>query len=154
MSERVQVEIRAVAALSCFGADRDAHLAALREGRSGLELGAAFQEEGVRAAAIPGEDKSPARPFTLTDRIAAQLIDRAGLTAADCESLGVFVGTTTGIAASEEIAFFQHGALAQHASRLLCGGPGRLTAHLTQRLGARGPAFTYTPRAPRPRSRC
>lgn len=145
MSERVHVDIRAAAALSCFGADRDAHLAALREGRSGIEPTTAKELAGLWAAVIPGEDKSPQRPFTLTDRIAQQLVSSAGLGAADPHELGVFVGTTTGVAASEELAYFQQGAIgSQKAWTLLCGGPGRITAHLNKTLGARGPAFTYT----------
>ncbi|MBS1151938.1 MAG: Beta-ketoacyl synthase [Myxococcaceae bacterium] len=145
MSGRVHVDIRAVAALSCYGAEKAGHVAALREGRSGIQTVTASEFVGLRAAVIPGEDKTPQRPFTLIDRIAAQLIESAGLTQGDRRDVGVFVGTTTGIAASEEMAFFQQGALGVNkAWTLLCGGPGRITAHLAQRLGAEGPLFTYT----------
>jgi 3-oxoacyl-[acyl-carrier-protein] synthase-1 len=145
MSGRVHVDIRAVAALSCFGADRAAHVSALRDGRTGIAEVTAAEFTGLRAAVIPGEDKTPQRPFTLTDRIALQLIESAGLTAGDRKELGVFVGTTTGIAASEEMAFFQQGALGVNkAWTMLCGGPGRVTAHLAQKLASEGPLFTYT----------
>ena len=145
MSGRVHVDIRAVAALSCFGADRAAHVSALREGRTGIDQVTAREFAGLRAAVIPGDDATPQRPFTLTDRIALQLIEAAGLTVGDRKELGVFVGTTTGIAASEELAFFQQGALGVNkAWTMLCGGPGRITAHLAQKLGAEGPLFTYT----------
>ncbi len=145
MSERIHIDIRATAALSCFGSDRDAHLSALREGRSGIGKTGAGEFANVLAAVIPGADKSPQRPFTLTDQIAIRLIEGAGLTVGDRKELGVFVGTTTGVAASEEMAFFQQGALAVNKGwTLLCGGPGRITAHLAQRLGAGGPLFTYT----------
>ncbi len=145
MSGRVHVDIRAVAALSCFGADRDAHVSALREGRTGIAKTTGGEFAGVLAAVIPGEDKTPQRPFTLTDRIAMQLVESAGLTVGERHELGVFVGTTTGVAASEEMAYFQQGALAVNkAWTMLCGGPGRITAHLAQRLQAEGPLFTYT----------
>lgn len=137
----VHVDIRAVAALSCFGADRAAHLAALEAGRTGI----ARTASGLLAAVIPDGDATPQRPFTLTDRIAAALVDAAGLTASERDDLGVFVGTTTGVAASEELAYFQQGALAvNNAWTMLCGGPGRITAHLAGQLQAKGPLFTYT----------
>src|SRR5436190_15297590 len=111
MSGRVHVDIRAMAALSCFGSDRASHVEALRAGRSGLALGSSepYGEAGLKAATILGYAHVPQRIFTLTDRIAAELIEQGKLTAADRKGLGVFAGTTTGIAASEEIAFFQHG---------------------------------------------
>lgn len=144
---RIHVDVRAMAALSCFGADAAHHVAALKAGQSGLHTGAseAYGEKGLKAATILGFDHVPERPFTLTDRIAALLIDQGKLSAADRKGLGVFVGTTTGIAASEEIAYFQHGNLTEaNAWTLLCGGPGRLGAHLASTLGAAGPVFTYT----------
>ena len=145
MSGRVHVDIRAVAALSCFGGERAAHVAAMREGRTGIARIPASEFGGVSAAVIPGDDTSPQRPFTLSDQIAIQLIEAAGLTVGDRKELGVFCGTTTGVAASEEQAFFQQGALAVNkAWTLLCGGPGRCTASFAQRLGAEGPMFTYT----------
>ncbi len=147
MSGRVHVDIRAAAALSCFGADRAGHVSALREGRTGLLPNGSdgYGEAGQRAAVIPWKDTSPQRPFTLVDQLAQQLISQAGLTADERKTIGVYVGTTTGIAASEELAYFQQGGLAQgNAWTLLCGGPGRLTAHLATRLGSSGPQATYT----------
>lgn len=147
MSPRVHVDIRAMAALSCFGGDRASHVEALRAGRSGLVVGSTepYGEKGLKAATILGHEHVPQRIFTLTDRIAAALVEQGKLTAAERKGLGVFAGTTTGIAASEEIAFFQHGNLTEsNAWTLLCGGPGRLGAHLAQTLGAFGPTFTYT----------
>jgi 3-oxoacyl-(acyl-carrier-protein) synthase len=148
MSGRVHVDIRAVAALSCFGGDRAGHVAALREGRCGIHAIPILGDvpyTGLFAGLIPGEDKTPQRPFTLTDRIAIQLIESAGLTVADRKETGVFVGTTSGIAASEEMAFFQQGALGVNkAWTMLCGGPGRITAHFAEKLGTQGPLHTYT----------
>lgn len=147
MSSRVHVDIRALAALSCFGGDSASHVRALREGRSGLVTGASepYGEANLPAATILGYPATPQRPFTLTDQIAASLIAQARLTPAECRDLGVFVGTTTGIAASEEIAYFQHGSLNEGTAwTLLCGGPGRLGAHFAQQLGSVGPVATYT----------
>lgn len=147
MSGRVHVDIRAMAALSCFGGDRASHVEALRAGRTGLEKGSTepYGEAGLKAATILGYPHVPQRPFTLTDHVASLLMDQAKLGAADRKGLGVFAGTTTGIAASEEIAYFQDGNLTEsNAWTLLCGGPGRLGAHLASTLGAFGPTFTYT----------
>lgn len=118
----------------------------MREGRVGLRpLGTTspLHEEELVAAIIPDEDRSERRPITLTERLVDRLILEAGLTESERRACAVFVGTTTGFAASEEIAYFREKARGR-SWKLLCGGPGQLAAFVARRLGSRAPLFTYT----------
>ncbi len=135
MSEPLPIDIRGMAAISCFGADRQAQVIAVREGRTGLRL-ATPDPWGVPTGPIPDGDDSPRRALTLTERLAESLIADARLSKAEARECAVFGGTTTGSARSEEEQLVR--------STEPWGGPGRLTARLAQVMGAQGPASTYT----------
>ena len=93
--------IRSRSAISCFGDTAESHVAALKAGRTGLlpipsarglgETSAATMEAGIEA-----EDQ---RPYALTDAVVRAL----GLTPQELRESALFVGTCTGVSASEEI---------------------------------------------------
>jgi 3-oxoacyl-(acyl-carrier-protein) synthase len=141
----VRVDVRAAAAFSCFGTARAAQVEALREGRTGLgPLGESYSYGGLWGAPIPGE-RTDRRPVDLTEQMADLIVERAGLTERERRGLAIFVGTTTGFSAAEEVAYYREKALGRDWKwQLSCGGPGRLGDYLARRLGSRAPIFTYT----------
>jgi len=129
------IDIRGMAAISCFGGDRQAQVIAVREGRTGLRL-ANPDPWGVPTGPIPDGDDSPRRSLTLTEQLADALIADARMSRAEAAECAVFGGTTTGSGATEEEQLVR--------STEPWGGPGRLTARLAAAIGAKGPASTYT----------
>lgn len=142
----MRVDVRAVGALSCLGDDPRLHAAALRAGRGGLApvgTSSHLRDAELIAAVIPNQDSSERRPQSLTECLVDRLLDSGGLTDAERRGCAVFVGTTTGFAASEEIAWYREKARGG-TWKLLCGGPGQLAAFVARRVGSRAPVFTYT----------
>ena len=143
MTDLSPIAIRARSAISCFGDSQDHHVEALRAGRSGIAPMNPARGLGVYLAstAEAGMEADDRRPFVLID----QAIRSLGLSTAEIKESAIFAGTTTGIAASEEIAFLRdrHVGLPWEAE-FRCGGPGRLAAFCTHQFGIKGPAFTYT----------
>jgi 3-oxoacyl-(acyl-carrier-protein) synthase len=144
MREPLQpIAIRSRAALSCFGEGKQAHTQALKAGKSGLTAVPAARGFGnvIAGAMEAGMDASDRRPFVVAEATLRSL----GLSAAELRESALFVGTTTGTAASEEITFLGDRSKGlPWRAQFLCGGPGRLAAFCAQTLGIRGPCFTYT----------
>jgi 3-oxoacyl-[acyl-carrier-protein] synthase-1 len=137
------IAIRARAALSCFGEGKQAHTQALKAGKAGLLPVAAARGYGsvVAGAMEAGMDAGDRRPFVLAE----QTLRSLGLTPQELRESALFVGTTTGTAASEEITFLGDRSKGlPWRAQFLCGGPGRLAAYCAQTFGIRGPCFTYT----------
>lgn len=137
------IAIRARSAISCFGDTPQSHVEALRAGRSGLKPMDPVRGLGAHRAATTeaGMDASDQRPFALVGNAVRAL----GLSKQELAESAIFAGTTTGIAASEEIAYLRDKAAGlPWRAAFLCGGPGRLSAYCTHAFGIKGPAFTYT----------
>src|SRR4051812_10003087 len=126
--------IRARSAISCFGDSRASHLEALKASRSGLQPMDSKRGLGTLYAATTeaGMETSDQRPFTLVDAAVRSL----GLSKAELAESAVFAGTTTGIAASEEIAYLRDKAAGlPWKAAFACGGPGRLAAFCAKQFG-------------------
>lgn len=138
------IAIRARSAISCFGDTRASHLEALRAGRTGLKPIDERRGLGTMHAATTeaGIEASDQRPFALVDAAVRSL----GLSKQELAEAAVFAGTTTGIAASEEIAYLRDRCIdgLPWKAAFLCGGPGRLAAFCAHQFGIKGPGFTYT----------
>lgn len=137
------IAIRARSAISCFGDTAESHVAALKAGRSGLRPMDPARGLGTHRAATTdaGLSEQEQRPFALV----GAAIRALGLSKQELAESAVFAGTTTGIAASEEIAYLRDKAAGlPWRAAFHCGGPGRLSAWCTKEFGIEGPAFTYT----------
>jgi 3-oxoacyl-(acyl-carrier-protein) synthase len=138
MSPQLPIQIRGMAAISCFGADRRTQVVGVREGRTGLGRmnGQVSASWNVPTAVIPDSDTSDRRHLNLTEKLVDALVEDARMSAAERRECGVFAGTTTDGSATEEMQLVK--------STHPWGGPGRVATRLAQVLGARGPASTYT----------
>ncbi len=142
----MRIEIRAAAALSCFGEGPEAHRLALRTGRCGL-----LQRPGhsggpaLPCARIGDQSSAELRPLELAEHTLQSVLEQAGLGPAERRSCALFLGTTTGLSATEELLWLEQHRLGKpwHAN-MRSGGLGRLAAVLASRLGSRAPLFTYT----------
>lgn len=148
MHHALRVDLRGTAAFSCLGTGRAGQVEALRLGQSGLGPlgpGSLFGEPGLTVGVIPAGGPGEGRASQLAELLLEELVEDAALTAQERRSCAVFAGAASGISSSEEIATLEkirEGRPWQ--SDLLSGGPGRLAAFAAERLGARGPLFTYT----------
>ena len=141
------VAIRGRAAWSSLGQGAQAHVAALREGKTGIApLPESLRLGSVSAGAVTGgHEAADRRPNFITATTLEALAADARLTRKELQDTAVFVGTTTGVAAAEEITYLRDRTLgATWKAQFLAGGPGRLAAFAAQSLGAKGPCFTYT----------
>lgn len=147
MSSISPVRIRGRAAWSCLGFGKQSHVDALKAGRRGVTaLAAELRLGAVNAGAIDGaREAGDQRPNKLSSTVLEALVADAKLTDKECADTAIFVGTTTGVAASEEIAYLRDKSLgATWKGQFLSGGPGRLAAFAADAIGAKGPCFTYT----------
>ncbi|MBI5440198.1 MAG: hypothetical protein HY900_03185 [Deltaproteobacteria bacterium] len=144
----MRVDLRGTAAFSCLGLTRTAQVEALRRGQSGLEPlgpGSLFGEERLRAGQIPEAAAGEDRARRLLELLLEELVEDAGLSRRERRGCAIFAGAASGIGSSEEIATLEKiRAGKPWQSDLLSGGPGRFAAFAAERLGARGPLFTYT----------
>jgi 3-oxoacyl-(acyl-carrier-protein) synthase len=141
----LRIQIKASAALSCFGEGPLAHRPALREGRSGLKPAAPGAAWTLPGALIPDSGPLETRPIDLAARVVDAAVAQAGLTARQRERCAVFFGTTTGLAAAEEATWLserQAGSVFHGIMRH--GGPGRLACMMAARIGSHAPAFSFT----------
>lgn len=147
MSAPSSVRVRAHAAWSCLGLGKQRHVAALRQLSRGVaplppELGLGAVSAGAISGAHEALDQ---RPNKLSSTVLEALVEGGGLTRAELAETAIFVGTTTGVAASEEITYLRDRSLgATWKAQFLAGGPGRLAAFAAEAVGAKGPCFTYT----------
>lgn len=122
----------------------------MREGRIGLArvgAGTWMKDPSIVAGIVPDRDPTEKRPHALAAEALDRLVDQAQLTERERKSCAVLAGTTTGFNAEEEIAFLaarEATGVATHQWKLFCGGPGQLASFAARRLGARGPAMTFT----------
>lgn len=140
---KAPLAIRSAAAITAFGDTAEAHRAALKAGKTALAPLPSSRGLGdVWGAAMDaGLEASDQRPFALVEATVRAL----GLSKQELKESALFVGTTTGVAASEEITFLRDRTVGlPWKAQFLCGGPGRLSAFVSQQLGVHGPNFTYT----------
>jgi 3-oxoacyl-[acyl-carrier-protein] synthase I len=143
----IPIRIRGRAAWSAAGLGASSHVGTLRQGKRVVAPVAPELRLGdVSAGAIAGaHEAGDQRPNKLSSTVLEALIDEAKLTKAELAETAIFVGTTTGVAASEEIAYLRDKSLgAMWKAQFLSGGPGRLAAFAAETVGAKGPCFTYT----------
>lgn len=148
MGRPIPVDIRGAAAFSCLGLDPGPQAKALRCGRSGLAPlgpGSPFGEETLTAGAIPAAFTGEERAQRLAELLIERLVEEARLTDKERRSCAVFGGVASGVHSCEEVGTLGRIRRGEPwRSELLSGGPGRFTAGAAERLGARGPLFTYT----------
>lgn len=141
------IRIRGCAAWSASGLGAQPHVETLRHARRVVApLPDALRLGDVTAGAIAGaHEAGDQRPNKLSSTVLDALVADARLTPAELAETAIFVGTTTGVAASEEIAYLRDRTLgATWKAQFLAGGPGRLAAFAAETVGAKGPCFTYT----------
>ncbi len=137
------IAIRARSAVSCFGDTAASHVAALKVGRTGLLPVDEKRGLGpIHAASMEaGLDAGDRRPYVLADAALGAL----GLSKQELKESALFAGTTTGVAATEEIVYLRDKAAGlPWQAKFACGGPGRLSAYCASAFGIEGPCFTYT----------
>lgn len=142
-----RIRVRVASAASCFGAGRSEQVAAIRSGATGLvrRPGSGPVGEDAVGAWIPAEVAGDRDPFGLLERVVERLVEDGGLSARDRREAAVFVGTSGGLFAIEDIREPERPrSAAEWRAELRSRGPGGLAAHLAARLGCLGPVATFT----------
>ena len=121
----IPIRVRGRGAWSAAGFGAQSHVETLRQGkrvvaRVAPELRLGNVSDGAIAGAHEAGDN---RPNKLSSAVLEALIDEAKVTRAELAETAIFVGTTTGVAASEEIAYLRDKSLgATWKGQFLSGG--------------------------------
>jgi 3-oxoacyl-[acyl-carrier-protein] synthase I len=140
--------LRGAGIATCLGGDLPSNLTALRDaklpsGRVDLQLAGAHISIPYHLIVDPAYDSGAERLYTLLERVIAEALGAARLSAAQLHEMGIFVGSSSFEVGLSEQMFRRELASCGVGIPVPITGFGRIADRIRERFCVRGPAYTY-----------